>query len=236
MARVKLNSLLADLRGRLQSVVFSSNSSGFYVKIHKNPTNPQTVGQSAQRYNFTRLVKSWNLLTPEEREPWTDYAAQADNIRYDWFGDPYYPSSRSQFTIVNMARLQASEDITVTAPTGNLPEPLPDFSAGVDPQTVNLTTYLDPGAAFDASIAYIHASLCCVSSPARMTPILPLKFLALRAYDATWPWEFNDLVLSIYGSIPTSGRWFIELVPYSATFRSGTTLRLTALMGEEVTP
>lgn len=236
MARIKLTSLLADVRGRLGNTVFSSNGSGFYVKDMRSPINPRSPGQSLVRSDFSFLVKNWTLLTPSDRNTWTVYAARPDTVRYDWFGDPYYLSARAQFISINTGRLQAGLDYTATAPTGDLPLDLPTFSCGIDPQEVNFASYCDPDAAFDASIAYVQVHFCCVTSPARMTPVLPLRFLGVQAYDYAWPWNFNGLVLQAYGAMPTYGRWFLSFTPFSLECRPGTVLRYTDALGTEVIP
>lgn len=236
MAKVKLNSLLADVRGRIGSNVFSSNAAGFYVKIMKAPVNPRSIGQSAIRSRFSFLVKNWTLLSVAERDAWGVYAARPDNIRYDWFGDPYSPNARAQFVSINTARLQAGLAYTATAPSGSLPADLPSFSCGIDPQGATFDSYLSPDAAFDGSIAYVLAHFCCVSSPARMTPVLPLRWLGTVEDGYSWPWEFNDLVTDAYGPIASYGRWFIALTPLSSECRPGTVLRYTAALGEEITP
>lgn len=236
MAKIKLNSLLVDIRGRLGNNVFSSNGAGFYCKVMKIPVNPRSVSQSAVRSTFSFLVKGWSLLDQSDRDDWVTYAAQADNVRYDWFGDPYYPSGRSQFIIVNSARLQSGLAVTDTPPVSTLPLDLPTFSCGVDPQTVSFASYMDPDDVFDASIAYVHAALCCVSSVARQTPVLPLRFLGVQPVGYAWPWLFNSLVLDLYGSILTSGRGFLALTPYSSECRPGTVARYSAALGEEIAP
>lgn len=234
MAKIKLNSILADVRGRLGNSVFSSNGAGYYMKVMSPPINPRTPGQNSRRAAFSFLVKAWSYLDSTDRDTWSTYAAQSDNTRYDWFGDPYLPSARAQFIIVNSIRLQAGLSATDTAPTGALPADLPAFSAGIDPEGKSFTSYIDPGDVFDASIEYLHAAVCLVPSVARYTPALPLRFMAVVPVSQSWPWEIDDYITDLYGAIHTQGRWFLELTPVSDECRTGTVLRLTAAQGEEV--
>lgn len=233
MAKVKLNSLLADLRGRLGSVVFSSNAAGYHCRVLKVPTRTPTAAQSAIRTRFSSLISAWNLLTPTERGLWTTYAAQVDNVRYDWFGDPYYPNARAQFLSINTARLQVGDSITATAPTGTLPAALPTMSAGIDPSGVAFTSYIDNDAAFDASIDMVHCAVSITNSPGRGTPILPYKYLATHETSDTWPFEIDDLLTALYGSLLVSGSWWLTLTPLSSEYRPGTATVLTAAIGEE---
>ena len=233
MAKVKLNSLLADMRGRLGSVVFSSNAAGFHVRTLKTPSQPNTARQSAQRNLFSRLVGAWNLLSSTDRADWTTYAAQVDNVRADWFGDPYYPNARAQFVSINTARLQNADSITETPPAGALPSPLPSMGAGVDPSGAVFSSYIDALAAFDASILYVHAAVSLVSSPGRNTPISPLKFLGINPVSGTWPWEIDAALTTLFGPFPQTGSWWLALTPLSDEYRPGTTLFINAPIGEE---
>lgn len=233
MAKIKLNSLLADLRGRLGSTVFSSNGSGFYAKPAAAPAQPNTSAQSLSRNRFSRLVSSWNLLTPAQRAGWTSYAAQVDNARTDWFGDTYYPNARAQFLIINTYRLLAGTTITDTAPTGALPAALPAMAAGVDPDGSGFTSYINHTAAFDASILAVHAAISITSSPGKNTPILPYKVLGINPAAGTWPWEIDGLLTTLYGYILDTGTWWLVLTPLSSEYRPGTPLYISALINSE---
>lgn len=233
MAKIKLNSLLADMRGRLGSVVFSSNGAGFYASPLKTPVQPNSSLQSATRNSFSRLVKSWNLLSVSDRASWTAYAAQADTARTDWFGDSYFPNARAQFISINTARLLAAEDINATAPTGSLPAALPAMAAGVDPDGSAFTSYIDNSAAFDASILAVHAAVSITASPGRGTPITPYRVLGINPVSGTWPWEIDALLTALYGVLQDTGSWWLALTPLSDEYRPGTTLYINAPMGEE---
>lgn len=235
MAKIKLNSLLADVRGRLGSVVFSSNAAGFHCRVLKAPAASVSVLQNAQRTRFSQLISAWNLLTPAERALWTTYAAQVDNVRYDWFGDPYYPNARAQFISINTARLLNGDTITATAPTGSVPSPLPSMSGGVDPSGVSFTSYVDHMAAFDASITYVHVSVSITNSPGRGTPILPFRFVLIRPTASVWPVEIDTELKAIYGYVLNAGSWWLSLMPLSSEYRPGTVSFISAEIGQEVT-
>lgn len=233
MAKIKLNSLLADMRGRMGSVVFSSNAAGFYASPLKTPIQPNTARQSSTRNTFSRLVKSWNLLSSTDRATWTAYAAHVDNARTDWFGDTYYPNARAQFVSVNTARLLAGAAIIETAPIGALPAVLPAMGAGVDPDGSGFTSYINALAAFDASIFAVHAAISLTSSPGRNTPITPYRVLGINPVSGTWPWEIDGLLSALYGVILETGTWWLALTPLSDEYRPGTTLFINAPMGQE---
>jgi hypothetical protein len=233
MARVKLNSLLADLRGRLGAAVFSSNGAGFYAKELKIPVNPRSTAQSASRSTFSRLVKSWSLLDEADRLLWATFAADPTNTRYDWFGDPYNPNARAQFVSINTYRLLAGLPVTESPPEDPLPLDLPAFLAGVDVPGTSFDSYADPDAAFDASISYVHIALAISPSPGRGSTPNNFKNIAVVPYTGPWPYVFKDWLTATYGPIPNYGRWFMALTPLSSECRPGTVARLTAALGEE---
>lgn len=233
MARLKLSSLLADMRGRLGSSVISSNGAGAYVKSFKVPVNPRSEKQESARDMFARCSWAWTAITSANRLTWTAYAADPSNTRYDWFGDPYLPNARAQFFSINTARLLAGDDIAEDAPTGALPAVLPALQAGIDPSGLLLTSYLNPLDVFDASIYAVHATTGYVSSTGRTSPPLPLRFLGIHLTGDTWPWEFQSEITDLWGPIPVQGTWWMQVTPLSDEFRPGSTVILTAPMGQE---
>lgn len=68
MAKIKLGSNLADIRGKLNGHVFSKNRNGNYVKTKTNPINRRTTAQGAVRAFFSTLTKGWRSLTDAQRE------------------------------------------------------------------------------------------------------------------------------------------------------------------------
>lgn len=232
MARIKLNSLLADLRGRFGSVVVSSNKNGFYVKTLKTPTNPRTVLQSNHRLNFARLTYGWNLVSAPNKALWLTYSQRADNERLDWFGDPYYPDSRAQYISLNLMRIAAGLAVTDTPPTTDRPADLPDMLAGID-ASGGFDSYVDNDAAFDASIIYVHLAVSIATNPGRETPPTPFKFVGINPVSGTWPWVIQTELDTLYGYMAQTGTWFMAISPVSDDCRLGTTLYISAPMGEE---
>lgn len=233
MAKLKLSSLLADLRGRLGNAVISSNGAGGYVKSFKVPRNPRSAAQLSARDNFSRLTWAWSTISTTNRALWSSYAADPSNVRYDWFGDPYFPTARAQFISINTARLLAGADVIETPPTGGLPAILPAMQGGIDPSGLLFTSHLTALDVFDASIFAVHVLTGYTSSVARVTPPLPLRFLGIHETGATWPWEFQTEIIDLFGSIPAQGSWWMQVTPLSDEFRPGSTITISAPLGEE---
>jgi hypothetical protein len=233
MAKIKLNSLLADMRGRFGSLVISSNSSGHFLRVLKTPTQPNTPAQSAHRNTFSVLVKAWNQISQSDRDDWATYAARPDNERFDWFGDGYFPSSRAQFISLNILRIASAQVIAETPPTTDKPAALPTMSAGVDAAATAFTSYIDNDADFDASIHLVSAYVSISSNPGRNSPVFPYLYLGFNLVSGTWPWEIQDALGDLYGIIRAQGNWFMRLVPVSSDYRYGTALYLNAPLGQE---
>ena len=235
MAKVKLNSLLADLRGKIGSTVFSSNASGFYASLPKTPRQPRTTMQSEYRNAFSYLSAAWTDVSVSDKALWTTYAERADNARLDWFGDTYYPSSRNQFISLNLCRLMAGESATETPPTSDLPLALPEMGGMYSPENdpdVSFVTNMD---SFDASIEYVHVMLSAWPRPGRLSPVLPARFIAIIPTNL-----FPDVDISPVSSVlfPLSGqdgRWYMEFRPVSADFRVATARTATAAFNESGT-
>jgi len=75
MAKIKLGSNLADIRGKLNGHVFSKNRNGNYVKTKTNPINRNTSVQAAVRAFFSTLTKGWKALTDVQRGSWNTAVA-----------------------------------------------------------------------------------------------------------------------------------------------------------------
>jgi hypothetical protein len=232
LAKIKLNSLLADLRGRFGSVVVSSNRSGGYIKSLVVPSNPRSALQNAQRLMFSRLVYGWNLLDAPTRALWLTYSQRADNERLDWFGDPYYPDSRQQYISLNLLRLSAGDSVTDTPPTSALPPALPDL-LGIVCGTGAIDSYLDVDSAPDPDIVYVVLHVALASNPGRSTPPHLPRFVAVYPVASGFPWNVQSLLDALYGPITQTGFWWFDVYPVSADFRLGSVSRISALINSE---
>lgn len=235
MAKIKTTSLLAEIRGALGGTVFSSNGSGFYAKSLVTPIQPRTQAQTAHRAIFSDAVRQYGAQTAPQIAAWIAYAADPTNTRYDYFGDPYLPSAINQYAAVNMLRAAAGLARTNTAPTGAIPAGLPNMSVFVDfvPSPGNST--ITNLAGFPASVAYVHVMVQTWSSQGKQQPPLPLKF-ALIIPKASFPnYDIQATLVSLFGTLPPDGRWYISLAPVSSTFRVGTTKTYTGRSGDTVT-
>lgn len=222
MAKVKTSSLLAEIRGTLGGTVFSSNGAGFYCKSLVLPTQPRTSRQSVPRSNFADFARRWGALTPTQIATWQTFAARSDNIRYDWFGDPYYPTAYQQFQGINGTRALLPTTYTPNAPVNNKPAALPSMTVYLDFQADVSQSYMDNNAAFDSSITYVYSSFKFWYSIARFTPPRPLDVFPLTPAAGFGPVYIQTALEDRYGDMPPDGRWYGMLAPVSNEFRIGT--------------
>lgn len=234
MAKIKTTSLLAEIRGKLGGIVFSSNGHGFYAKSLVTPVQPRTQAQTERRNWFSDAVRSFNAMTPIQIAAWQAFAADPTNTRYDYFGDPYLPTAINQYASINLLRQSAGLSRTNTAPTGALPSALPNMSVFIDFQAAGGNSTLSALAAFPASVAYVHVLFRIWASLGRTSPPLPLYFLDVYP-KASFPVDIQADLTSIVGAMPTDGNWYVALAPLSTEFRIGTTKTYAGRSGDTVT-
>lgn len=118
MAKIKLGSLVTDIRNKLDGIVFSKNTFGRYVRIKVTPVNPQSVRQMLVRGRLDTLAKRYaNTLEEGERILWRDFAA--NNPRTDVFGDTLTLTGITMYQALNLVLLNSGNDI-IDVPPANL--------------------------------------------------------------------------------------------------------------------
>jgi hypothetical protein len=235
MAKIKTASLLAEIRGKLGGTVFSSNGAGFYCKSLVTPIQPRTQAQTQHRAIFSDAVRQYGAMTAPQIAAWIAYAADPTNTRYDYFGDPYLPNAINQYAGVNTLRAAAGLARTNTAPTGAIPSGLPNMSVFIDFVPSPGNSIITNLAGFSVSIAYVHAAVQIWSSQGKLQPRLPLKFMAIIPKASFPNYDIQATLVSLFGTLPPDGRWYVSLAPVSSTFRMGATKTYTGRSGDTVT-
>ena len=235
MAKIKPSSLLAEIRGTLGGIVFSSNTHGYYCKPLKIPVQPRTEYQTGRRAVFSDAVRSYSAMTPVQIAAWQAFAADPTNTRYDYFGDAYLPSALNQYASINMLRNEAGLTRTNTAPTGALPNALPSMQVFIDFVPSPTNSYIKRTAAFHASIAYVHVLIRLWASLGRTQPPLPLYFLDIYPAASFPTVDIQADLVSCFGDLPADGNWYLTLAPVSSELRIGTSKTYSGRSGDTVT-
>lgn len=130
MARAEfINSILS---GKLGGSVFSRNKAGYYVRRWANPTNPQTVAQSAARSNLASVASSWHSLSDAQKAAWNSFAVTDFKAKFGNKSGVTY-SGFNAFT--SLSNVQKNMISLMEAPT---------FDVGIT------STFLNPALSFIA--------------------------------------------------------------------------------------
>jgi hypothetical protein len=129
MAKIKLGSNIADIRGKLNGHVFSHNRGGNYIRNKVTPVNGRTTSQVLVRSRFAQYSQQWRTLTQAQISAWNSSvgAYQKTNI----FGDLKSPTGLQLFQKVNN-NLVSSGGTAITSPAA---------AKGVSVVTAGVLTY-----------------------------------------------------------------------------------------------
>lgn len=235
MARIKTSSLLAEIRGNLGGVVFSSNGAGFFCRQQRIPVQPRTQAQTTRRNRFSDCAHTYSTMAPIQIGAWVTYAADPTNTRYNYFGDPYLPNAFNQYCSINLMRQAAGLGMTATAPTGALPLALPSLDVFIDFQPSGTNSYITNNAAFDASISYVHVLGRLWANLGRTVPASPLCFVVLIPKASFPNYDIQADLTARFGNLPLDGNWYLSISPVSSEFRLGTAITVAGRSGDTVT-
>ena len=227
MAKLKLSSLLADLRGRLGASVISSNASGGYVKQYKRPISRHTPLTSQARHYFSTCSFAWSLLSPLQRDSWRAWAQLPFNARLDWFGDAYFLSSREMFFSVQTLRLMADQVISPDPPQSNIVPALTGARACIYSSSSPLSSFFTAYPDIEVPVPWVHIEVCWVPSLVTTVPRQRLTYSALFPSIDEEPQHISSLINSRYPIRRTASTYFLKIRPLSDEFIAGSEIFLT---------
>lgn len=70
-----LSQIVSDIRGSINGITFSRNSSGGYARQKVSPVNPNNGKQVQRRAIFGELSSEWRSLTDAQRQSWKELAS-----------------------------------------------------------------------------------------------------------------------------------------------------------------
>lgn len=121
MARVKFGPSLVGIRGTVGGLTFSANASSAYVKAWRRPVSKKTALQQVPRAIVSGAGVQWRALTDGQRSDWNTWAADAAQVLYDAFGDPYFISGWMWFVTLSQWAALAGQAVPGSAPTSLRP-------------------------------------------------------------------------------------------------------------------
>jgi hypothetical protein len=126
MARVKLAVFIADLAGKIGSVVATRSHYGLSLRERVIPSNPKSSYQSTYRSRMTTLSQGWKALTDAQRLVWETLAGtlKATNV----FGETAMYNGFNTYVQLNSNRLLIGKTILSDAPAATYPTALTSFT------------------------------------------------------------------------------------------------------------
>ena len=233
MAKIKYNSLISDIRGRLGSFVFSSNSTGGYVKNFVPPVIKRSAATSQARTAFSIASNIWSSLPYPIKEDWRTYSKHIEQVRYDWFGDPYFLSARASFISYYILASRSGSIPSLAPPAGPKPSPITSASALFSSAGGALSSYFHVLSPLPVAFAWLHLKVLLWASTSVFSPPRPLVFLGLLPASAGPSFDLDSYFSRLYPHRSPSSTWFLDATPLSATFRQGTTVFLSNVLNSE---
>jgi hypothetical protein len=114
MAKMKMGSIVTDIRGSIAGVTFARNRGGAYSRGRTSPVQPNSVRQAAMKGIFAAAINSWtNLLDAGQRAMWDAYAASVPYT--DIFGETRYYSGQNRYAQAYIAGVNAGRSVASIA-------------------------------------------------------------------------------------------------------------------------
>ena len=89
MATVKLNPTFIEMKGNIGRLIYYKRMGKVCVRSHIIPRNPKTEAQQLNRGIFAAAIKSWQLLSPEEKSSWKAKGRKKGHTGYNYYVSEY---------------------------------------------------------------------------------------------------------------------------------------------------
>lgn len=108
--------------GSYQSLTFSRNRFGQYVRTRAIPVDPSSVFQQAVRARLSTASQTWRTLTATQREGWATLGEQI--VRNDTLGQSYSLTGFQCYVQISNNRAAAGDAVIADAPAHLPPNPI----------------------------------------------------------------------------------------------------------------
>lgn len=200
MARIKVASPIAGIRGTLGGLVFSRNQSGSFCRAWSRGANPRSATQQPTRLNLSTLPADWRALTQVQRDAWDTYAAAAAQEKTDPFGTAYYVSGWNWYVAVNQWRATVAQSAASAPPSSSTPAAptITDLTIDEDPADTSSITF--SGSPFSSAYGVVY--LAVGATPSALAMPTARRRVALTAGPSSGASTFNFSQLQdIYGAL-----------------------------------
>lgn len=213
---------ITQASGSVGGTVYSRTKSGMVMKARSVPTNPSSKRQRAQLSGRIQAINWWNnVLTPDERQQWNEYAANVPVINA--LGASFHRTGQQWFLGRTVYQLQVTHSIFGSPPTvfdrPALQMPTIDYvDASPDIELRWLNTNQLPAKDDGTIIAYVTKPVnASINRPPRTKQYYDNQDWPTTEDDTMFTWSPSNHVFSDYAPIFPQ-RFWIELVAY---FNSG---------------
>lgn len=121
MAKYKIGTVVAGIRGTVGGITFSQNKSGIYMKRWRRGSNPRSSKQTSHRGILSDLASAWRDVTESDKADWAAYAIDPAQAQTDPWGVTYYLSGFHWYVKVNTGLIYVGRATTSTPPTAAAP-------------------------------------------------------------------------------------------------------------------
>lgn len=209
MAGILFGGGVAGMSGSEGGTTYARNKGGAYTRQRVKPTNPRTASQQNQRSIMTQVSAAWsNILTQAQRDGWNTFALSYPvpgrfGLMNVLSGSQMFNRLNSRLLAASLARIDdapVNQDVTdlVTAELtadigagGFVLDFTPTPIDGDDVIVVRATPGLSPG----------------ISNGQNQ-----LRTVAVSGLGEASGWDFRDLYLATFGSLPLAGQKIISEV------------------------
>lgn len=124
MPKIKLSSLVSDIKGKANGSVFARNKGGLYYRNNPSGGGRKTEKWAKAKATFSAMAGKWRDLDQEQQTAWNN--AVANYNAKDAFGDDRIPSGYELFIRLNQPLFNLGGDINLLPPA---PQSMPSIGA-----------------------------------------------------------------------------------------------------------
>lgn len=234
MARIRPTSPFEDIRGRLGGLVFSSNASGAFVRSLSIPRQTFSPLQGASKTDVTRIGKLWPQLDDAARLAWDVFASLPENVRYDYWGNPFFLSGFNWFQIINRSALYLGEPMPAPVPTFPAPTVPPAMRIRIDPMGTSGGSLIESLGPWEYPGSWAWVGLRLWPNVGRKSPPQPIYRLLIWINYDLYSVDWDALILDRFGEQQPKGRWFVRIYAIGPDLRPGPWKDFSAQFGKTV--
>jgi hypothetical protein len=207
MAKIKLSSFIADMRGKINGHVASKGRYGNYLRNKVTPVNRNSVAQQGVRAAFTLITQSWKGIGEAAIKAFNDESK--NYARLNIFGDNLPLSGFNLFAKLNGNLLAIGEAPISAVPAHSPVQGVTSMSCEIDTNVMTLSMPSALGAG-ESAIVYATPPLSAGKS------FVKSEFRQIKVINTA---STKDIVITtaytdVFGVLPTSDqKCFVKIKP-----------------------